>query len=107
MPFRLAGQVHGIRGLTIEATDLPLPIGSLCRISSFGGKRAVAEVIGFRHDHTLLMPLSPMAGVARGDRIENVASAPRVACSEELIGRVVDGFGRPVDKKGPFTSFES
>lgn len=99
--------MNGIRGLTIEATDLPLPIGSLCRIASFGGKHSVAEVIGFRHDHTLLMPLSPTAGVARGDRIENIASAPRVACSEELIGRVVDGFGRPVDKKGAFTSFES
>ena len=88
MPFRLAGQVHGVSGLTIEATDLPLPVGSLCRISSFGGKRSVAEVIGFQNDHTLLMPLSSTAGVARGDKIENIASSPRIGCSEELIGRV-------------------
>src|SRR5260370_42120969 len=100
MPFRVVGQVHGISGLTLEAAELPLPVGSVCKISSFGGRKSIAEVIGFRQDHTLLMPLSPVAGVARGDRIENIASAPRVTCSEELLGRVIDGFGRPIDGKG-------
>ena len=66
MPFRVGGLVHGISGLTLEAAELPLPIGSLCRISSFGDRKTLAEVIGFRQDHTLLMPLSPIAGVARG-----------------------------------------
>lgn len=97
MPFRVVGQIHGISGLTLEAAELPLPVGSLCRISSFGGRKSLAEVIGFRQDHTLLMPLSPVAGVARGDRIENVASAPRVPCSEDLLGRVLNGFGQAVD----------
>ena len=51
MPFRMAGQIHGISGLTLEAAELPLPVGSLCRISSFGGRESLAEVIGFRQDH--------------------------------------------------------
>jgi len=47
------------------------------------------------------MPLSPIAGVSRGDRVENIASAPRITCSDELLGRVLDGFGKPIDGKGP------
>ena len=101
MPFGVSGTVQAIAGLTIEASDLALPLGSMCRISSFGGKRATAEVIGFRQDRTLLMPLSPTSGVARGDRIENVAAWPRVWCSPQLLGRVLNGLGQPIDGKGP------
>jgi FliI/YscN family ATPase len=101
MPFRVSGTVLGISGLTIEAGELALPIGALCRIHSFGNKTSAAEVIGFAHDKTLLMPLSPVSGVSRGDRIENLAAAPRVGCSEQLLGRVLNGFGQPVDGKGP------
>jgi FliI/YscN family ATPase len=97
LPLRITGQVHGIAGLTLEAAELPLPVGSLCRVHSFGGKQSLAEVIGFRQDHTLLMPLSPIAGVARGDRIENVASSPRIIVGDGLLGRVLNGFGTPID----------
>jgi FliI/YscN family ATPase len=100
MPFGVVGQVQGVAGMTIEATDLPLALGSLCRISSFGGNQTAAEVIGFRDDRTILMPLAPTAGVARGDRIENVTSTPRIWCSNQLLGRVLNGFGQPIDGKG-------
>src|SRR4051812_16752350 len=95
--LRIVGQVQGLSGLTIEASDLPLPIGAMCRIHSFGGKNTLTEVIGFHGGRTLLMALSSPAGVARGDKVENLASAPRIWCSEELIGRVLDGYGRPID----------
>jgi flagellar biosynthesis/type III secretory pathway ATPase len=52
MPFGVSGQVQAVSGMTIEATDLTLPIGSLCRIHSFGGKTSNAEVIGFREHAT-------------------------------------------------------
>ena len=107
MPFRVVGTVQGIAGLTIEASDLALPLGSLCRISSFGGKTSAAEVIGFRQNRTLLMPLSAISGVARGDRIENTSAAPRIWCSEQLLGRVLDGLGRPIDGLGPLRLSES
>src|SRR5688500_13314001 len=100
MPFRVVGRVQGISGMTIEASDLTLPLGSLCRIDSFGGRTSQAEVIGFRQDRTLLMPLSGTSGVSRGDAIEGVSAAPRVWCSDQLLGRVLDGFGNPVDGKG-------
>ncbi|HSZ56506.1 MAG TPA: hypothetical protein VK797_12640, partial [Tepidisphaeraceae bacterium] len=107
MPFGVVGTVQAIAGLTIEASDLALPLGSLCRIDSFGQKTSMAEVIGFRQERTLLMPLSATAGVARGDRIENVTSSPRVWCSPQLLGRVLNGFGEPTDRLGPVPMGES
>lgn len=107
MPFGVVGQVHSIAGLTIEAIELALPIGSLCKISSLGGRTSTAEVIGFSGDRTLLMPLTPITGVARGDQIENLSSAPRVWCSLQLLGRILNGFGEPIDDKGPLLLSES
>jgi FliI/YscN family ATPase len=101
LPYRVQGQVQAIGGLTIEASDLALPVGSLCRIVSFGGRESVAEVIGFQHDRTLLMSLESSAGVARGDRVENLAAAPTVNCTHRLLGRVLNGLGQPVDGKPP------
>ncbi|MGA3067690.1 MAG: FliI/YscN family ATPase [Tepidisphaeraceae bacterium] len=101
MPYRVVGQVQAIGGLTIEATDLALPVGSLCRIHSFGDRKSVAEVIGFQHDRTLLMSLGATGGISRGDRIENITAAPTINCSDRLLGRVVDGFARPIDNKRP------
>ena len=107
MPFRVVGQVQGVSGMTVEASDFNLPVGSLCRIDSFGGRTGLAEVIGSRLDRTLLMPLGGTAGVARGDRVEGLSAAPRIWCSPQLLGRVLDGFGRPIDGKGPLHLCES
>lgn len=107
MPFGITGRVQAVSGLTIEATDLPLPVGSLCRVESFGGKQTMAEVIGFIAERTLLMPLSSTSGVARGDHIQNVSAAPRIWCSPQLLGRVLNGFGEPMDNKGPLLLSES
>src|SRR5207248_1502974 len=85
----------------------PLPLGSLCRIHSLGGVANTAEVIGFRDQRTLLMPLTSTAGVSRGDRIENLSSAPRISCSDELLGRVLDGFGQPIDGRGRIAAVQS
>src|SRR5215468_5025520 len=107
MPFAVTGTVQAITGLTIAASDLALPLGALCRIDSLGGRMSMAEVIGFDSDRTLLMALSGVGGVARGDRVENVSSAPRIWCSDQLLGRVLNGFGEPMDKKGPLLLSES
>lgn len=107
MPYRVVGQVNAIGGLTIEACDLALPVGSLCRITSLGGGTSVAEVIGFQQDRTLLMALGSTSGVARGDRVENITAAPTISCCERLLGRVIDGLGRPIDGKGALPIGES
>jgi FliI/YscN family ATPase len=107
MPLGVAGRVQGVSGLTIEACDLPVPVGSLCRIESFASKTTMAEVIGFAHDRTLMMPLAATGGVARGDRVESVAASPRIWCSTQLLGRVLNGFGEPMDNKGALLLSES
>jgi flagellum-specific ATP synthase len=101
MPMGVRGTVQSIAGLTIEASGLPLPLGSLCAIHSFGQKQSTAEVIGFRQDRTLLMPLTTTAGVARGDTIQNLTSTPRIWCSPQVLGRVLNGLGNPIDGLGP------
>jgi FliI/YscN family ATPase len=106
MPYRVVGTVQGISGLTIEASDLALPLGALVQIKSFGGRHSLAEVIGFSEGSTLLMALSDIAGVARGDSVENVASSPQMGCSSDLLGRVLNGFGEPTDHKGEIVADE-
>jgi len=107
MPFGVCGRIEGVSGMTLEATDLPLPVGSLCHIETLGGSRAAAEVVGFRGDRTLLMPLASPAGIARGDRVFNTAAAPQIWCSDELLGRVINGFGEPIDGGGPIRGLHS
>jgi flagellum-specific ATP synthase len=107
MPYRVVGTVESITGLTIEARDLALPVGSLCRITSLSGQTSHAEVIGFQAQRTLLMALSSIAGVARGDRVENISAAPRIWCSDRLLGRVLNGLGEPIDGKGAIHARES
>ena len=101
MPLRVVGQVAAVSGLTVEASHLPLPIGTLCDIDRFGREPCRAQVIGFGHDRTLLMPLSDVTGVAAGDPVENAAGSPRVRCGDALLGRVINGFGEPIDGRGP------
>lgn len=98
MPFGVSGRVSAVTGLAVEAAGLPLPLGSLCRIEGMG--QTVAEVIGFAAERTLLMPLGGTAGINRGDRIANLAAAPRMWCAPELLGRIINGLGEPIDGRG-------
>ncbi len=107
MPFGVSGQVHAVSGLTIEASGLAVAVGSLCRIDSFGGQHCTAEVIGFQGDRTLLMPLTATNGVSRGDSVRNIAAAPRIWCCRQLLGRVLNGFGDPIDGRGPLPMSQS
>lgn len=101
MSMRIEGEVCAMAGLTIEASNLPLPMGALCRIHGNNVAPCMAEVIGFQGPRTLLTPLSPPNGVAPGDRVESISNSPRIWCSHELLGRVLNGFGEPIDGKGP------
>ena len=101
LTYRVVGQVQAIGGLTIEASGLALPVGSLCKVTGFGGQPSVAEVIGFQQDRTLLMSLGSTSGISRGDRVENTTSSASINCTSRMLGRVLDGFGRPIDGKQP------
>ena len=98
----VSGRVSQVIGMVVESHGPGIPVGSMCEISSFRGKQSIpAEVVGFRDDKVLLMPLGEMRGVEPGSIIRQVGSTASVPVSEHLLGRVIDGLGNPVDGKGP------
>lgn len=105
LPAKVAGRVRRVTGLIVETTPLPLPVGSLCYIYSRLSRQAVeSEVVGFRENATLMMPLGEMRGIGPGDRVESSTTEQVVAVGEHLLGRVLDGMGRPMDGKGPIVA---
>ena len=102
------GSVTRIIGLVIEGDGPDLPIGSICRIfPRDGGMPLEAEVVGFRDGRILMMPLSAPQGISPNCRIESVHSSASVMVDESILGRVLDGLGRPLDGKGPLNCRDS
>jgi len=95
---RRHGRVRDLIGLIVEATGLEAEVGEVCHISAGRRRPPVpAEVVGFRRGHTLLMPLGDMNGIAPGRTVTATGDAMKVPVGDELLGRVVDGLGRPID----------
>ena len=89
-------------GLVIEATAPAGAVGDLCCIDTArtpGG--VLAEIVGFRDQHLLLMPLGDMDGVAPGAEVVPLGRPLEVIVGPALLGRIVDGAGRPIDGRGP------
>jgi flagellum-specific ATP synthase len=95
---RRNGRVLTVIGLVIEAGGLHAAVGERCSIErSRRGDSVPAEVVGFRDGKTLLMPLGEMTGIAPGNRVIATGGSFELAVGEELLGRVLDGLGRPID----------
>lgn len=102
LPGRVTARVKRVVGLVVETSAMPIPVGSLCKIRArLSGTEVEAEVVGFREGASLLMPLGEMLGVSPGDTVESISTAQMVAVGPHLLGRVLDGMGRPLDGKGP------
>ncbi len=98
----VSGRVSQVIGMVVESHGPGLPVGSMCEISTYRGEGSIpAEVVGFRGDEVLLMPLGEMRGVEPGSVIRQAAAAATVPVADTLLGRVIDGLGNPVDGKGP------
>ncbi|HTL86047.1 MAG TPA: EscN/YscN/HrcN family type III secretion system ATPase, partial [Acidimicrobiia bacterium] len=93
---RVQGRVARIVGLNVEVDGLQLPIGSAVRIDTEAGP-VVAEVVAIGDDGLVCMPLGELRGVRAGDRAEGAEGATSVPVGEELLGRVLDGLGTPID----------
>lgn len=103
IPVRREGRVVQGIGLTIEAEGLELEIGDICHIfPSLGGEgRITAEVVGFRDERLVLVPLAELRGVRPGSRVVPRRGSLSVPVGPELLGRVIDALGRPLDNLGP------
>jgi FliI/YscN family ATPase len=106
-PFRWAGTVLDVVGLLIESAGPAVALGDFCEIQSAGGQRLRTQTIGFRDGRVLSMPLEETSGLQLGDRIVARREAARVEVGPGLIGRVLDGFGKPIDSGPPIEARDS
>ncbi len=127
-PWAVTGRLTRVAGLVMEAVGIKAPVGSVCVVSLPGGNTVDAEVVGFSGDRLLLMPSTDVYGVHPGARVALVDAEPlpqqqqgraiqllrrrthdrvkHVPVGPELLGRVIDGNGRPLDGLGPLNLVE-
>lgn len=124
-PWRVSGRLTRVAGLIMEASGLKLATGTSCQIVLASGQEVEAEVVGFSGERLYLMPTTDIFGLAPGAIVETSVNcgfeAPRigksyyrhrrvedrvrqVAVGPELLGRVIDGAGRPLDRLGELTA---
>ncbi len=125
LPLEPAGKLTRVAGLVLEASGLAVPVGSLCEIQSPdlrpGERPARAEVVGFSGDRAFLMPTDELHGLSSGATVRARSTPPRpprlgepshrwrrdadrglhLPMGDGLLGRVVDAFGHPLDRRGP------
>lgn len=97
----LTGRVRVVRGLTVLAAELPAPVGSLVRIGPPGPGAVRGEIVGFDSEHAVVMVLGSTAGVLPGAPVELERVHQSAGVGDRLLGRVIDGLGRPIDDLGP------
>jgi len=99
----VAGRLVRVVGLTLEAVGVKAHVGSQCLVETAHGD-LLAEVVGFAQNITYLMPEESLRGVMPGARVLPISSKAKVPLSMELLGRVINGVGKPLDGKGPIKS---
>ncbi|PCH97347.1 MAG: flagellum-specific ATP synthase FliI [Gammaproteobacteria bacterium] len=104
-PFKepVAGRLVRVVGLTLEAVGVKAHIGSQCLVETTQGD-LLAEVVGFAQEITYLMPEESLRGVLPGARVLPVSTKLLLPLSMNLLGRVINGVGRPLDGKGPIST---
>ncbi|ENC6729966.1 flagellar protein export ATPase FliI [Vibrio navarrensis] len=95
-----AGKLVRVIGLTLEATGCRAPIGSLCLVETMTGQME-AEVVGFSGDNLFLMPSEQITGILPGAKVTPLTGESGLPVGMELLGRVIDGVGNPLDGLGP------
>ncbi len=100
-PFRWTGQVTEVVGLLIESQGPNAGIGDFCEVRTSQGRIVRTQVIGFRETRVLSMPLEDIDGLQLGDPVAARSDDARVEVGPGLLGRVIDGFGKPMDGGPP------
>ena len=100
--YKMVGRISKVAGLVIESLGPGTRVGELCKIiSTEDGETYWAEVIGFNDNNVLLMPLGSTTGIKLGDRVESTGELPKAPVSPNLLGRILNGVGEPIDDKPP------
>jgi len=96
----VCGRVVRVVGLVVESIGPRASVGEVCELRTSGGAPLPVEVVGFRDGRLLSVPLGDTAGIRPGDRIYARGGVLSLPVGERLLGRVVDGLGRPIDGLG-------
>ncbi|MDR0947353.1 MAG: flagellar protein export ATPase FliI [Ruminococcus sp.] len=106
--FKLKGKISKIIGLTIEATGPEGTMGDICRIYRRNGKDFIyAEVVGISEGKIMLMPYTDLEGIGPGSIVEGTGRQLEVGVGENLIGRIINAIGQPLDGKPPVETTEN
>src|ERR1700761_5574943 len=97
------GRVVQLTGLLIESVGPAVAVGDFCEIQAFSGRTIRTQVIGFRDGRVLSMPLEETDGLQLGDDIVARSEQARIPVGAGLLGRVLDGFGQPIDGGPPLS----
>ncbi len=100
--IRLHGRVRELVGVLVESAGPVARMGELCIIET-GGERIPAEVVGFRGDNVMLMPLTELAGISAGCVVRGQEKDLRAPVGEQVCGRIVDALGFPIDGREPLS----
>ncbi|WP_036222827.1 flagellar protein export ATPase FliI [Mesoaciditoga lauensis] len=103
--WSVMGRIDKVVGLTIESIGPNAPLGELCEIESTYGK-VLAEIVGFKENKVILMPLSDTEGLSIGASIRATGERLSVPVGSSVLGRVIDGLGMPLDGR-PLPLYDS
>jgi flagellum-specific ATP synthase len=107
-PIKTCGNVTQVVGLVVEANGPVAQLGSICDIYGSENEQPVmAEVLGFRENTVLMMPLEDIRSIGPGSRVIARPQKASVAVGPQLLGRIIDGLGNPIDGLGPLNAGQS
>ena len=100
--FKYGGKVCQVIGLTVESIGPAAKVGEICDIYPLKSDNRVikAEVVGFKDNKTILMPLGELAGIGPGSKVISTNKSLMVPVGMQFVGRILDGLGNPMDGKG-------
>lgn len=107
--YKVKGRVKELTGLIVRAVVPNVKVGELCFIQMHGGSTKIkAEVVGFKDNDVLMMPLGNLEGIGPGNEVVPTGDCLRVPVGDQLLGRILNGLGEPVDvdSKGPLETRE-
>jgi FliI/YscN family ATPase len=102
-PIKYTGRITRVVGVTVECTGIQAALGDLCLIRFPGSREGIqAELVGFKEDRSVLMPLDELGGIGPGSEVIPLGRRLGVKAGPFLLGRILDGLGRPIDDRGEF-----
>lgn len=101
IPLTLTGKLTRMVGLTLEAVGIQAVVGGRCLVMPPAGEPVEAEVVGFAGDKTYLMPTGDIRGLVPNAKVIPTNKVCEAPAGMALLGRILDGAGRPLDAKGP------